>query len=43
MEKEKAALWHIWMERNISVVYTQQETINYIFTAEIPKENNIGN
>lgn len=40
--KEKAALWHIWMERNSSMVYTQQETIKYVFTAEIPKENNTG-
>lgn len=40
--KEKAALWHIWMERITSMVYTQQETIKYVFTAEIPEENNTG-
>lgn len=37
--KEKAALWHIWMERNTFMVYTQQETIKYVFPAEISEEN----
>lgn len=28
------------MERDTSVAYTQQETIKYVFTAEIPEKNN---
>lgn len=30
------------MEKKISIFYTQQKTIKYDFTAEIPKENNTG-
>lgn len=40
--KEKAALWHIWMERNTCMVYTQQETMKHVFTEQIPEENNTG-
>lgn len=34
--KEKAALWHMWMERNTSIVYTQQENYKIRFQCKNP-------